>query len=150
VIAPDSSVVIPALASWHVGHQIARDALSHAEEVRLVGHVAYESTAALSRMPEGRRIAAAVVVEALARRFTDPWLTLDPEGLRSALERATDTGVRGGALYDSLIAATATRHGARLLTADRRARAAYEAVGAEPLYLSALTSPGSGLRDPRR
>lgn len=33
-------------------------------------------------------------------------------------------GLRGGALYEALIAATAVRHGATLISADRRAHAA--------------------------
>jgi predicted nucleic acid-binding protein len=45
--------------------------------------------------------------------------------------------VRGGALYDALIAATAVRHDADLLSADGRARATYDAMGAHTRYLDA-------------
>jgi predicted nucleic acid-binding protein len=135
VIAPDSSVVIAAVAPWHTAHAAARDAL-HGAEVRLVAHVAFETTSALSRMPEGSRIAASVVVEALTRRFPEAWLQLDAAQARAALERATAAGLRGGALYDALIAATAIHHGAQLLSADRRARRAYDALGATATYLA--------------
>jgi hypothetical protein len=66
LIAPDSSVVIAALAPWHVAHDAARAALT-AESRGLVGHVAYETTSALSGMPGGRRIAPHLVLDALAQ-----------------------------------------------------------------------------------
>jgi len=135
VIAPDSSVVIAALAPWHEAHSEARDALL-GETVGLPAHVAIETTSALSRMPQGKRIAPNVVLEALERAFADPWLTLTGTEQRAALRRAVDAGVRGGALHDSLIAATAARHDATLLSADNRARAAYDAMGARTRYLS--------------
>lgn len=134
MIAPDSSVVIAALAPWHVANAAARDALA-GSEVHLVAHVAFETTSALSRMPEGRRIAPGVVVEALARRFASAWLVLDAAQVRSALERAVAAGLRGGALCDALIAATAAEHGVRVLSADRRAQQAYDALGADAAYL---------------
>ncbi len=134
MIAPDTSVVIAALAPWHEAHAKAREALG-ASEVGLVVHVAYETTSALSRMPEGRRIGAGVVLEALEQRFSASWLTLDARQARVALRRAVDAGVRGGALYDALIAATSEGHGAQLLSADRRAATTYEAVGARAAYL---------------
>jgi predicted nucleic acid-binding protein len=41
----------------------------------------------------------------------------------------TDHGIAGGAVYDTLIAATAAQHGAELLSCDRRAAANYERYG---------------------
>lgn len=136
MITPDSSVVIAAIAPWHVTHGPALDALAGSESC-LVAHVAYESSSALSRMPEGRRIAATRVFEALNLDFPAEWLTLGGAQARAALEQAVSSGVRGGALYDALIAATARLNGARLLTADRRAGPVYDAVGAEVEYLPA-------------
>ena len=127
--APDSSVAIAALAPWHDAHQPARRVLAGAE-VRLPAHVALEVTSALSRMPDGRRIAAAVVFEALQRGFPEPWLAMDGDGLRKALQKAVDAGVRGGALYDALIAATAAAHEAEVLSADQRALPTYRAMDA--------------------
>lgn len=99
--------------------------------------MAFEVTSALSRMPEGHRIAPEVVLEALTRRFPAPWLALDSSEMRVALGRAVDAGVRGGALYDALIAGTATRYGARLVSADRRARSTYESLGADLVSVGA-------------
>ncbi len=136
MIAPDSSVVIAALAPWHEAHQAARDALK-AGQVGLPAHVALETTSALSRMPQGRRFAPGVVLEALERAFPDGWLTITGEEQRKALRKAVDAGVRGGALYDALIAATAAHHDADLLSADGRARATYDVMGARVRYLVA-------------
>lgn len=136
MIAPDTSVVIAALAPWHIAHDAALEALE-GSRLGLVAHVGYETASALSRMPEGHRIAPEVVVDALERRFTGPWLYLDGQMSREALRGAVAAGVRGGALYDALIAATAARSGARLLTADARARTTYEAVGVETELLAA-------------
>jgi predicted nucleic acid-binding protein len=130
VITPDSSVAIAAAASWHEAHRTAVEALAE-DDVRLIAHVAFETTAALSRMPEGHRVAPAVVLEWLQRRFPGPWLTLDGEASRAALGAAVGGGIRGGALYDALIGSTARRHGATLISADRRAAPAYRAAGVD-------------------
>jgi predicted nucleic acid-binding protein len=135
VIVPDSSVLIAALASHHAAHERAVGAVG--EDPRLIIHVAFETSSVLSRMPEGQRMEATVVLDALEREFPEPWLVLDRDAQRTCLRRAVDAGLRGGALYDALIAATAREHGATLLSADRRAREAYEAIGVDVAYVEA-------------
>ncbi len=134
MIAPDSSVVIAALAPWHVAHHAARAALRR-DEPRLVAHVAFETTAALSRMPEGHRVAPAVVLDALELGFPGAWLALSGAAQRACIAAAVAGGLRGGSLYDALIAATAREHGATLVSADRRAHAAYELTGAAVVFV---------------
>jgi predicted nucleic acid-binding protein len=134
VIVPDSSVLIAALAPWHASHLCARDALVKGD-VRLIAHVAFETTSALSRMPEGHRISPTLVLDALNRGFRQPWLSLNAADLRRALSRAVETGVRGGALHDALIAATAAKHHADLVSADRRACATYETMGVQARFI---------------
>jgi hypothetical protein len=56
VIAPDTSVVIAAAAPWHVAHDAAVAAMASADPAVLIAHVAFETTAALSRMPAGQRL----------------------------------------------------------------------------------------------
>ena len=80
-------------------------------------------------------MSAATVRDAIDRDFRDAWLALDAEGQSACLRRAVGAGLSGGALYDALIAATAREHGATLLSADRRAREAYEAIGVDVSYL---------------
>lgn len=88
-------------------------------------------------MPEGHRIAPAIVLEALQRGFSRPWLSLDAEGLREALRRAVAAGVRGGALYDALIAATIGAHNGEIVSADRRALATYRAMDVQVRFIDA-------------
>jgi len=142
VIAPDSSVAIAAAAPWHLTHEAAVAALA-AGQPALIGHVAFETTAALSRMPEGQRLAPAVVLAWLERRFPHEWLVLPARATRRGLRAAVEHGVRGGALYDALIAATAAHHDHTLVSADRRAAPAYAAVGVDVIYLV----PGSDLTE---
>jgi predicted nucleic acid-binding protein len=137
VIAPDSSVTIAAAAPWHVAHEAATTALA-AEQPSLIAHVAYETTAAMSRMPEGQRLAPAVVLEWLERRFQARWLGLPAGATRRGLRVAIEHGIRGGALYDALIAATAAHHNHTLISADRRAAPVYAAFGVEVVYIVAL------------
>jgi predicted nucleic acid-binding protein len=134
LIAPDSSVLIPALAISYEGHERCLAALA-GRSPRLISHVAFETTSVLSRMPEGLRMTPVAVRDAIDDDFPDSWLALEADGQRACLCRAVDAGLRGGALYDALIAATAREHGATLLSADRRAREAYEAMGVDVSYL---------------
>jgi predicted nucleic acid-binding protein len=134
VTAPDSSVTIAAAAPWHVAHRAAVAAMVDAEP-SLIAHVAFETTAALSRMPEGQRLAPATVLEWLERRFPSEWLTLPADAARETLHAAVDQGIRGGALYDALIGATATHHGHRLLSADRRAASTYAALKVDVVFI---------------
>ena len=134
MITPDSSVTIAAAASWHVAHGAAVAALEE-DAVALVAHVAYETTAALSRMPVGHRIAPRVVLEWLERRFEGEWLELPPAVARRTLRTAVEQGIRGGALNDALVGGTAAHHGHRLLTADRRAAPVYRALGVAVEYV---------------
>ncbi len=134
MIAPDSSVVIAALAPWHQAHRSARAAIVEAD-VRLPAHVAFETTSALSRMPQGRRIAPAVVLEALELGFSQPWLSMQANDLRDALRKAVEAGIRGGALYDALIAATVAQHGGEILSADQRALVTYRAMAVEVRFI---------------
>jgi predicted nucleic acid-binding protein len=96
-----------------------------------VAHVAFETVSALSLMPEPYRVAPRVVQEAIERVYPDAWLALDADAQRAALTCAVEAGLRGGALCDALVAATASAHGATLVSADRRASRAYRAIGVE-------------------
>jgi predicted nucleic acid-binding protein len=136
LIAPDTSVLIPALAPEYDRHAQCLAALAD-RSPQLISHVGFEATSVLSRMPEGLRIAPATVRDVLDRDFPDSWLVLDADAQRACLDRAVDAGIRGGALYDALIAATAAEHDVTLLSADRSASATYEAMGARVEYLQA-------------
>ena len=88
-------------------------------------------------MPEGQRVAPAIVFAWLEQRFAGEWLSLPAEAARHALRTAVGHRIRGGALYDALVGATAAHHRRTLLTADRRAAPVYRALGATVEYLAA-------------
>jgi predicted nucleic acid-binding protein len=136
VIAPDSSVTIAAAAPWHVAHDAALATLA-TDRAALIAHVAFETTAAMSRMPEGQRLSPAIVLAWLEQRFRSAWLALPASATRSALRTAIEHGIRGGALYDALIAATAAHHGHTLVSADARAATVYAAFDVEVIYVVA-------------
>lgn len=51
------------------------------------------------------------------------------------LEESLRLRLKGGAIYDALIAATARRAGARLLTRDQRAQKIYELMEVDHEYI---------------
>lgn len=126
---PDTSVLVPAFVRWHEHHEPARDAVAGCSA--LVAHVAVETYSVLTRLPSGRHLAGAAVTQLLDRQFADPWLVPDPAHLPELLRRCAAAGLRGGAVYDALVGATAAGHGFRLVSLDGRAGPTYHAVGAD-------------------
>ena len=126
--AADTSVVVAAFASWHEKHEAARRALDAG--VRLVEHCALEAYSVLTRLPLPHRVSGDVVRDFLGARFAGSWLRLRPAAQREFVLSLPGHDLTGGAVYDALIAAAASEHGAELLTCDRRASATYERLGA--------------------
>jgi predicted nucleic acid-binding protein len=127
LIALDTSVVVAAFATWHEGHASSVAAL--ARRPRLPAHVYLETYSVLTRLPPPHRAPAEVVEVFLRIRFPAAPLTLPGAAQRDLIGLAARTSLPGGAIYDALVAATVKRAAATLLTRDRRAVAAYEAVG---------------------
>jgi predicted nucleic acid-binding protein len=129
----DTSVLVPALVAWHPDHDTARSAV--ADTVTAVpAHVILECYSVLTRLPAPHRISptdAAAVVSALDLVPVH----LPAERHRDLVVSCARNGIRGGAVYDAVVAATATHHGLVLLTRDRRACSAYDAVGARYTFL---------------
>lgn len=125
--AVDTSVVVAAFAAWHAGHSAALGVL--ARRPRLPVHVLLESYSVLTRFPPPHRTSPAAAMSFLETRFAEPPIGLSPAECRRLVADAVKNGVAGGAIYDALIAWTAKRAGATLLTRDRRAVRVYEAVG---------------------
>jgi predicted nucleic acid-binding protein len=128
VTSADTSVTVAAFASWHEDHRLALEALSRG--VRLIGHVALETYAVLTRLPAPHRVRPELVTEYLTRSFAGPLLLLSAREHRRLLSSVSSARITGGAVYDALIAATALASGETLLTLDRRALSTYELIGA--------------------
>jgi len=129
VIAVDTSVVVPALSSWHERHEPCRTVLD--DRPRIVGHALVESFSVLTRLPAPFRLPAPLASELLSSNFHQRALVMTADEIAGFVAGLPDWGVVGGAVYDALIAATAAQAGAVLLTMDARAARAYRAVGAE-------------------
>lgn len=123
----DTSVLIPALLSWHERHDDARRAIQGVSGVP--AHVLVESYSVLTRLPAPFRLAPTVAADLLAR-LPGTLLALSGERHADMLVRLAAADVKGGATYDGLVGATAVAHSRVLLTLDRRALPTYEAVGA--------------------
>ncbi len=130
----DTSVVIPLMVASHDAHA---DAIAATSDVhRIPAHVLLEAIAVLTRLPAGLAVEAAQAVRVLNGRFPEPPLAIgspDYADLTSALAAGR---MRGGEVYDALIAMTAKSAGAVLLTRDRRAETTYRAIGVESRYLN--------------
>ncbi len=134
MLTADTSVVVAVLSGWHEHHE---QALAAAEEVSQIPvHVALEAASVLTRLPGGLARPLSEVVHALQRSFSGALLTLPATEHWKFLELMAQAGLGGGALYDALIAATATHHGARLLTLDHRALTTYAALRADVVVVA--------------
>jgi predicted nucleic acid-binding protein len=129
LIALDTSVVVAAFATWHEAHERAAALL--ARQPRLPAHVVVETYSVLTRLPPPHRAAPQMVERFLAASFPSVPLSLPGTAHRSLVALAAKSGLTGGAVYDLLVAATAKRAKATLLTRDRRAVSAYEALGVD-------------------
>jgi len=127
LIALDTSVVVAAFATWHQGHASAAALLGR--RPRLPAHVILETYSVLTRLPPPHRAAPTIVDDFLTKTFPSAPLALSAMAQRALVRLARNAGLTGGAVYDMLVASTARAAGATLLTRDRRAIPAYEAVG---------------------
>lgn len=131
--ACDTSILIPLLSPWHPAHS---EATAHIAQISGVPvHALLETYSVLTRLPlpytTPARDAAAVIASL-------PWPSLalpQDEHVRLPV-RAAQHDIKGGAVYDGLIAATAAHHCLPLMTRDSRAQRTYRAFGLEVALLS--------------
>ncbi len=133
MIAADTSVLVAAFASWHEAHAVAREALPGA---RVVAHCVVETYSVLTRLPPPHRVLPGLAAEFLRQVASATPLTLPAEEVGRLPRALAGAGISGGAAYDALIAVTALRHGAELVSLDARAAATYRAVGAASRLLA--------------
>jgi predicted nucleic acid-binding protein len=129
MIAIDTSVVVALFASWHERHGDAA-ALLVDEQPVLIAHCAIETYSVLTRLPPPHRAPPDVVRDFLVGQFPGTWLTLRERETRRALRALPQQGIRGGATYDAIIAATASAAKLTLVSFDARAARTYAAMGA--------------------
>lgn len=108
--------------------QARRDAVAD----HLAGRVALGAQAVGNRVdtPAPHRVAPDIVL-AFLDKLPGPAIGLAPERYLPTLVRLAAYRITGGSIYDGLISATAHEHGLTLLTLDRRAGLARDAIGAQ-------------------
>lgn len=127
----DTSVAVPLLVRTHRAHAaVAR--WWDGRDVALSGHAVVETYSVLTRLPGDLRVAPADAARLIGERFRPP-LLLGSDVASRVPDVLSRLGIAGGAVYDALVALAAVEHGADLATRDARARATYEAVGAQVL-----------------
>lgn len=125
--AIDTSVAIAALLPWHEAHDASRQAASGAV---IAAHALLECYSVLTRLPEPLSPEDAGAL--LRERFGPERIVVPPKKVQTSLvQSCTDLGIRGGAVYDALIAATVKAKSMTLVTRDRRASRIYELVGVD-------------------
>ncbi|WP_019201722.1 type II toxin-antitoxin system VapC family toxin [Tsukamurella sp. 1534] len=127
--ALDSSVLLPMLMKWHPAHDELRGSVRLSESV-LPTHVLLETFSVLTRLPSPHRISPAEASETI-EDFGLQVIGFPTNDMRSFVAGLGAKGVRGGAIYDAFVGATAAHAEVPLLTRDRRAIPTYEAVGAK-------------------
>jgi predicted nucleic acid-binding protein len=132
-VTPDSSVVIAAFASWNEHHEAAVEALGDIRD--LIAHVELETYSVLTRLPEPFRADAELVAGYLREDFSGRRLALPEESTPALVGRLADLSIAGGAVYDALVALTASHHGRSLLSCDRRAARTYGKLGVDVAFI---------------
>ena len=123
----DTSMVVPALATWHVAHDLVRRA---AKGAHVAAHARLETYSVLTRMPFPHRLDGSVVADLLDRWFPPDRIVVASTDLSvSIVDRCNRAGIEGGAVYDALVGLTGAEVGAELLTRDVRAARTYQLLG---------------------
>ena len=134
MIVADTSVAIPALLPWHRHHALAIQALP--ARTRLVAQVGVETYSVLTRLPPPHRVEPEIALAYLRARFEFPPAVLRARSYEKLLVTAAAEPIRGGAIYDALVGATARELGATLLTLDHRAERTYQRLGVDYLFVA--------------
>jgi predicted nucleic acid-binding protein len=133
-IAVDTSVAVPLLLQSHDDHGLVHRWWGGTRELVLSGHALAETYSVMTRLPGDLRVEPEVAARVIAERFGPP-LVLARRTASHLLEVLSRLAIGGGAVYDALVALAAKEHGSALATRDARAKATYEAVGAEVIVV---------------
>lgn len=123
----DTSLAVPALVTWHVASDTARQV---AQGAHIPAHARLETYSVLTRMPAPHRLDTSVVADLLEEWFPAGRIIVTSEDLSvTIVERCRQAGVGGGAVYDALVGLTAAGADAELLSRDARAARTYQTLG---------------------
>jgi predicted nucleic acid-binding protein len=125
----DTSTAVALIVEDHEAHAATPDAV-RGRRLGLAGHAWFETYGVLTRLPAGLRRSPADALRLLAHNFPASRFLGEAEAADLGAELAR-LGISGGAVCDALVAAAARQYRLPLVSADARARAAYEALGVE-------------------
>lgn len=128
----DTSVAVPLVAEAHLSHDAVTEAVGD-RRLGLAGHAAFETYAVLTRAPE-LRVRPSVVRQVLDDAFPETRF-LPGDATAELFATIAELDLRGGAVFDALVAAAASSHGLTLLSRDSRAAPTYAAVGVDVEWL---------------
>ena len=114
----DTSVLVPVFLADHVHHEASLDIFLKLEkhESGCAAHSLAETYSTLTRLPGKHRVSgeqAMLFLEEIRGRLT--LVALDAAEYYVAMEEAAARGVRGGAIYDALLASCAVKARANTL-----------------------------------
>ncbi|WP_087117230.1 PIN domain-containing protein [Corynebacterium urinipleomorphum] len=128
VVALDTSAAVPLLLQNHSSHERLQR-WARGKNLALCSHSLAETYSVLTRLPGDSRFTEADAVRVIDGTF-ERVLSLPEAASRDVHHRLADAGIKGGAVYDGLIALTALENEASLASMDKRAYANYFALGA--------------------
>jgi predicted nucleic acid-binding protein len=129
VLLIDTSVAVALAVSNHEHHSVTVKAIGH-RPLALSGHAAFETFSVLTRLPPPIRRTPGTVFHLLSRNFPESRF-LSAKAAGELVDRLTQIGIAGSAVYDALVASAALEHRLPLATRDRRATETYRALGVE-------------------
>lgn len=130
----DTSVAVALVVADHEHHRAVTSSLV-GTRLGLAGHAAFETYSVLTRLPAPLRRTSAAASRLLSENFAASRF-LDAATAAELLDRLPTLGIAGGAVYDALVGATATLHGLRLVSRDRRAIDTYRALEVDVMVLT--------------
>lgn len=129
MIAVDSSGAVAAFGEWNELNAPARAVLDAGAAIP--AHALLETYSVLTAFPPPHRAPPSVVNLWIESRFSAILPPPNAAEHRDLLRNLAKDGRIGGAVYDALVALSARRAGATLVTADRRAASLYALVGVD-------------------
>nr|VDG62429.1 Probable ribonuclease VapC27 [Streptococcus thermophilus] len=127
VITLDTSAAVPLLLANHGSHErLVR--WSKGKELALCAHSLAETYSVLTRLPGDNRFSETDAARVIDHAF-EHVLCLPDAVARDVHNRFAQLGIKGGAVYDALIALTVLENGASLASLDKRAYPGYFDLG---------------------
>ncbi len=110
----DTNCLVAAVCSWHEHHEATRKELERRQAAGdvavLAAHSLAEAYSVLTRLPEPYRLRPEAALPLLEANWSKaPLVALASSAYWRVLRRCRDAGIRGGAVYDALIAAVAQK-----------------------------------------